>query len=46
MKLSGDSSLHFVPLRMTDAYVFEGEVVGNKDYPTKEHCKYLYYSKE
>jgi hypothetical protein len=28
MKLPGDSSLHFVSLRMTDTWIFEEEVVG------------------
>ena len=28
MKLEGDSSLHFVSLRMTDTFVFEDGVVG------------------
>ncbi len=28
LKLNGDSSLHFVSLRMTDTYVFEEELSG------------------
>jgi len=45
VKLAGDSSLHFIALRMTDIYLLEEEVVGgtaaNHLLLSPEFSKYL-----